>query len=68
MKTLIFTAATAAVLGGASLVAAPPAATGTGWDLVFADEFSGTSLDTMKGWIDQSYRAVAPKTLVKLLS
>ena len=52
MKTLIFTAATAAVLGGASLVAAPPAATGTGWDLVFADEFSGTSLDTMKGWID----------------
>ncbi len=24
-------------------------------------------LETMKGWIDQSYRAVAPKTLVKSL-
>jgi hypothetical protein len=24
-------------------------------------------LDTMKGWIEQSYRAVAPRTLVKSL-
>lgn len=32
--------------------AAPPAAAGTGYDLIFADEFSGAALDTVKGWID----------------
>jgi autotransporter-associated beta strand protein len=39
---------TGAIFGGATLLAAPPAATGTGWDLVFADEFDGTSADTLK--------------------
>jgi hypothetical protein len=29
---------------------------------------SDVDLDTMKGWIDQSYRAVTPKALVKLLA
>jgi hypothetical protein len=29
---------------------------------------SDFDLETMKGWIDQSYRAIAPKTLVKTLS
>jgi predicted DNA-binding protein (MmcQ/YjbR family) len=36
----------------------------SGW--VTARVTSGPfEIDTMKGWIDQSYRAVAPKTLVK---
>jgi len=34
--------------GEARSLAAPPSSTGSGWDLVFADEFSGTSVDTVK--------------------
>lgn len=39
-----------------------------GW--VNAEQKTGEAfdLDTIKGWIDQSYRAVAPKKFVKLLS
>ncbi|HZZ35684.1 MAG TPA: MmcQ/YjbR family DNA-binding protein [Caulobacteraceae bacterium] len=39
-----------------------------GW--VQADQRSGEAFDlpTLKGWIDQSYRAVAPKKLVMQLS
>jgi predicted DNA-binding protein (MmcQ/YjbR family) len=38
-----------------------------GW--VQADQRSGDEIDlpTLRGWIDQSYRAVAPKKLVKQL-
>ena len=52
MKALLLAAALTASLGRATVVAAPPAAAGSGFDLVFADEFNGTSLDSMKGWID----------------
>jgi len=40
----------------------------SGWVTARLTAGSGVDLDTMKGWIDQSYRAVAPKTLVKPLA
>lgn len=38
-----------------------------GWVTARLKSGDDMDLDTMKGWIDQSYRAVAPKTLVKSL-
>jgi predicted DNA-binding protein (MmcQ/YjbR family) len=38
-----------------------------GWANVRQAEGEDIDLDTLKGWIVQSYRAVAPKKLVKLL-
>ncbi len=40
----------------------------SGWVTARLKAGADFDLETMKGWIDQSYRAVAPKTLVKLLS
>lgn len=39
----------------------------SGWVTVRLKGGATMDLDTMKGWITQSYRAVAPKTLVKKL-
>lgn len=39
----------------------------SGWVTARLKSGSNFDLDTMKGWIEQSYRAVAPKTLVKTL-
>ena len=39
----------------------------SGWVTARLTAGSGVDLDTMKGWIDQSYRAAAPKALVKPL-
>jgi predicted DNA-binding protein (MmcQ/YjbR family) len=36
-----------------------------GWVTARVTKASDLDLETMKGWIDQSYRAVAPKGLVK---
>ena len=38
-----------------------------GWVTARLKSGDDFDLETMKGWIDQSYRAVAPKTLVKSL-
>jgi predicted DNA-binding protein (MmcQ/YjbR family) len=40
----------------------------SGWVTARLKPGSDFDLETMKGWIDQSYRAIAPKTLVKTLS
>ena len=40
----------------------------SGWVTACIKAGADFDIETMKGWIDQSYRAVAPKTLVKLLS
>ena len=40
----------------------------SGWVTARLAAGSDVDLDTMKGWIDQSYRAVAPKALVKPLA
>ena len=40
----------------------------SGWVTARLTAGSDVDLDTMKGWIDQSYRAVAPKALVKPLA
>ena len=40
----------------------------SGWVTARLTAGSDIDLDTMKGWIDQSYRAVAPKALVKPLA
>ena len=37
----------------------------SGWVTARVRAMKDIDLETMKGWIDQSYRAVAPKTLVK---
>ena len=39
----------------------------SGWVTARLKPGDGVDLETMQGWIDQSYRAVAPKTLVKTL-
>ena len=39
----------------------------SGWVTARLKKGADFDIDTMKGWIDQSYRAVAPKTLVKAL-
>lgn len=39
----------------------------SGWVTARLKKGSDFDMDTMKGWIEQSYRAVAPKTLVKSL-
>lgn len=39
----------------------------SGWVTAQAKSGGDFDIETMKGWIDQSYRAVAPKTLVKSL-
>ena len=39
----------------------------SGWVTARIKSGGKFEIDTMKGWIDQSYRAVAPKTLVKRL-
>lgn len=38
-----------------------------GWVTVRYEPGSTWDVDEIKGWVDQSYRAVAPKTLVKKL-
>ena len=40
----------------------------SGWVTARLKTGADFDLGTMKGWIDQSYRAVAPKTLVKALA
>lgn len=40
----------------------------SGWVTARLKRGDDFEIDTMKGWIDQSYRAVAPKTLVKALA
>ena len=40
----------------------------SGWVTARLTAGSDVDLDTMKGWIDQSYRAVAPMALVKPLA
>ncbi len=40
----------------------------SGWVTARLKTGADVDFETMKGWIDQSYRAVAPKTLVKALS
>ena len=40
----------------------------SGWVTARLKAGGDFDLETMKGWIDQSYRAVAPKTLVKALT
>lgn len=40
----------------------------SGWVTARLTAGSDVDLETMKGWIDQSYRAVAPKALVKTLA
>lgn len=39
----------------------------SGWVTARLKSGSDFEIDTMKGWIDQSFRAVAPKSAVKLL-
>jgi len=39
----------------------------SGWVTARITAAKDLDIETMKGWIDQSYRAVAPKTLVKSL-
>jgi predicted DNA-binding protein (MmcQ/YjbR family) len=39
----------------------------SGWVTAQVKSGANFDIDTMKGWIAQSYRAVAPKKLVKLL-
>ena len=39
----------------------------SGWVTARLNSGDDLDLETMKGWIDQSYRAVAPKTLAKTL-
>jgi predicted DNA-binding protein (MmcQ/YjbR family) len=39
----------------------------SGWVTARLKKGADFDLDTLKGWIEQSYRAVAPKTLVKSL-
>jgi predicted DNA-binding protein (MmcQ/YjbR family) len=39
----------------------------SGWVTARVKAGSDFDIETMKGWIDQSYRAVAPKTLAKTL-
>jgi len=39
----------------------------SGWVTARVEAGSEVEFETMKGWIDQSYRAVAPKSLVKCL-
>jgi predicted DNA-binding protein (MmcQ/YjbR family) len=39
----------------------------SGWVTARLKAGSDIDIETMKGWIDQSYRAVAPKALVKSL-
>lgn len=38
-----------------------------GWAQLTQHDGDDFDLETLRGWIDQSYRAVAPKTLVKRL-
>ena len=40
----------------------------SGWVTARLKSGANFDIDTMKGWIAQSYRAVAPKKLVKLLA
>lgn len=40
----------------------------SGWVTARLKPGADVEIDTLKGWIGQSYRAVAPKTLVKKLS
>jgi len=40
----------------------------SGWVTARLKSGSDFEIDTLKGWIDQSYRAVAPKALVKSLT
>lgn len=40
----------------------------SGWVTARVKAGANFEIDTMKGWIDQSYRAVAPKALVKTLN
>jgi len=40
----------------------------SGWVTARLKSGDDFDLETMKGWIDQSYRAVAPKSLVKSLA
>lgn len=40
----------------------------SGWVTARLKPGADIDLETMKGWIEQSYRAVAPKTLVKSLA
>lgn len=40
----------------------------SGWVTARLEAGGDFDLETMKGWIDQSYRAVAPKSLVKGLA
>jgi hypothetical protein len=39
----------------------------TGWAHVRQADGDDIDIDTLKGWITQSYRAVAPKKLAKLI-
>lgn len=39
----------------------------SGWVTARVKSGGDFDIETMKGWIDQSYRAIAPKTLVKAL-
>ncbi|MDP3737859.1 MAG: MmcQ/YjbR family DNA-binding protein [Hyphomonadaceae bacterium] len=39
----------------------------SGWVTARIKAGKAVDIETMKGWIDQSYRAVAPKTLAKTL-
>lgn len=39
-----------------------------GWVTAKLDDLSDAPLDLIKAWIDESYRAVAPKKLVKTLT
>ncbi|HEX8254486.1 MAG TPA: MmcQ/YjbR family DNA-binding protein [Thermoanaerobaculia bacterium] len=39
----------------------------SGWVTARFDKISAVPLDLLKGWIDESYRAIAPKKLVKTL-
>jgi predicted DNA-binding protein (MmcQ/YjbR family) len=39
-----------------------------GWVTAYLDDPKTAPLDLIKAWIDESYRAIAPKKLVKLLS
>ena len=39
----------------------------SGWVTARFDKVSGIPVDLLKGWIEESYRAIAPKKLVKAL-
>ena len=39
----------------------------SGWVTARFDKVAGIPLDLLKGWIEESYRAIAPKKLVKAL-